>query len=376
MTWCTSLSHSALWGAFFPSLTFYILIVQSSFLYYLSVVQESTFSSSSKNSTSFKYVDGHSISPLLYFLPAMLLLIALTWTGPSVVSGFGHLLFTSFERKMVMFVLVVFILYLLVTLPSLFFSNASSYDFVLTLHHLTTWLSFLFLVSNILSLSFVIEVLTGLITLLLVTSHSPCYHSGYSGAMDSSPNGSAAPMPSTYLFSLLVFFWTSLVTTLTLFLFLLITYVKFLTVDWSLVTLLADYMISFSVSSEISSLSFTWLLGLLCILLKCAMVPFFLWKPTFFKGMALPTLFYYIFVFYFVLFLFFMNFLMGLFSELLFFNLSFLLLALIASAAILPGILYETLNLKAFFAISSIMNSVIVLFMLLNFNSVSLVPCL
>jgi hypothetical protein len=106
------------------------------------------------------------------------------------------------------------------------------------------------------------------------------------------------------------------------------------------------------------------------------MVPFFLWKPTFFKGMALPTLFYYIFVFYFSLFLFFMNFLLGLFSELLFFNASFLLIVVLSSVAILPGVLYETLNLKAFFAISSIMNSVIVMFTLLNFNSFSFSPYL
>lgn len=62
---------------------------------------------------------------------------------------------------------------------------------------------------------------------------------------------------------------------------------------------------------------------------------------------------------------------MGLFSELMFFNLSMIALTLFLGVAVLPSVLYETLNLKSFFAMSSIMNSVIILFTLLNYNYVS-----
>ena len=299
----------------------------------------------------------------------------MTWSGPAVTSGFGHLTFTSFERKITLFTFAFFVLYLTLTLPSYFFSNTKSYDFILTLCHLTVWLVFLFYVSNVLSLSFVIEVLTGLITLMLVTSHAPSYYNALS-SLDYTKVSFLTSMSTTYLYSLLVFFWTSLVTTLMLFLFLLITYTKFLTVDWALLGVLADYVVAVSASYEVSSVSFAWLVGLFCIMLKCAITPFFLWKPTFFKGITLPALFYYIFIFYLTLFLYFINFLMGLFCELAFLNLSMLAFVLFLSAAILPGVLYETLNLKAFFAMSSIMNSVIVLFVLLNFNFLSLTPFL
>lgn len=101
------------------------------------------------------------------------------------------------------------------------------------------------------------------------------------------------------------------------------------------------------------------------------MVPFYLWKPTFFKGLTLGALFYYVFVFYFVLFLFFMNFMLGLFSEIFFFNTTALLVLLVIGVAALPSLLYETLNLKAFLALSSIMNSLIVFFLVVNFSSSS-----
>lgn len=335
------------------------------------MVPDFSYSGQSSSSSNFRYIDGISLSLFVNSLPLLLVLLCMTWSGPCVVSGFGHLVFTSFERKIALLVFLLFLTYVSISGPAFFFVNSSSYDFVLTLYHITTWLVFLFLVSNILSLSFVIEVLTGLVTLLLVTSHTPSSHGSSLSTLVYSSTSAKSSMSTTYLFSLLIFFWTSLITTLTLFLFLLLVYVKFLTVDWSLVSLLADYYVSHTSSSEVAGLSFTWLLGLLCVLLKCGVVPFFLWKPTFFKGIALNALFFYIFVFYFTLFLYFINFLMGLFSELLFFNLALLAFTLVLGVAVLPSILYETLNLKSFFAMSSIMNSVIVLFTLLNYNFVS-----
>jgi hypothetical protein len=53
-------------------------------------------------------------------------------------------------------------------------------------------------------------------------------------------------------------------------------YVKFLTVDWAVVGTLADFNVSVSAVSEVATLSFSWFIGLLCIFMKCGVVPFYL----------------------------------------------------------------------------------------------------
>lgn len=359
-----------MWGVFFFTLSGYLLLAYSAGVYVLSLTAEVTIFSSTKTRSRFVNVDGVAASAFLFSLPLLLLIVTNSWIGPIVTSGFGHLTFSAFERKLMLLVLFTFSFFLAILLNSSDFSNSGSYDYFLTLLHLTFWLLLLFLTNNIFSLAFVVEVLTALITLMLVTSYNNSFvtstpHGGYQGLLNT------PSIPSTYFYSLLTFFWTSLVTTLTLFLFLMFMYSKFLTVDNALVSVVATHTLVTSSLTNLSTLSFTFSFFLLTIFLKCAITPFFLWKPTFFKGLTFQTLFYYIFVFYFTLFLFFTHFLLGIFSEITFLNLSLLVVTLLISTFLLPLLTYETLNLKSFLAISSIMNSVIILFTILSLNALT-----
>lgn len=374
ITWNTLLTPSLTWGFFFFTASIYTLLLYSSSLYFVSFLTENNLSRSSVN---FKFIFQDSPTILLFTLFFIIYQFFLTWTwsGPALVSGFGHLTFTGFERKTILLVFSLSLLYMLILNTSFFFFNSMAYDMIIVLNQLTYWLTFLFFVSNVLSLAFVIEVLTGLITLLLIVSYNSTTHN--------SPNNLnyvnrffTPSLSTTYFVSLLTFFWVSLLTTLVLFLFLITIYTKFLTIDWSLIDLLGGYFTTTSTFMDLANISFSWSLILLCIFLKCAISPFYLWKPTFFKGMPLPTLFYYIFVFYFVVFLYFIHLLLGLFTEILFFNSFILISTLVISIVMIPGILYETLNLKSFLAVSSIMNSVIILLILLNFTITSEYPSL
>ena len=279
------------------------------------------------------------------------------------MSGYGNLIFTSFERKVTLFTLTLFLIYLSVLLPSYFLNHTSSYDFLISLTNLTFWLPFLFFAGNVLTLSFVIEVLTAMITLTLITSYNSSYHSGLATKTPTSLAFSST-LPTTFLSSLLTFFWTSLITTLSLFLFLVLSYYSTNSLEWSVIELILSHTFMTSAVSESTLISYSWLFILITVYLKCAIVPFFLWKPTFFKGLTLPTLFYYILVFYNVLFLYFMYFLLGLFSDLFTINLLLTLSVLTVSVLILPFLFYETFNLKSFLAISSISNSVLLIFTL------------
>ena len=336
---------------------------------------ESANATTAKATSKFVSISGLNALPALITPLLFLLTWVFLWSGPVVSSAFGHVFFSAFEKKISLLVLTLFLFYLLFLSTNSTFSTSESFDFLITTYHLTYWLPYLFLATNILSLSLVIEVLTGLVTLFLVTSYN-----GSSNHTLSNPSHdqltSLTHLPTTFLYSLLTFFWTSLVTTLILFLFVLLFYSKFLTLEWSLINPLSSFIVHTATTHEISVVSFSWSFVLLCIFLKCAITPFYLWKPTFFKGISFTALLYYVLIYYFTIFLYFVYLMMSLFSDLFFLNTILFLTVMLVSLALLPSLLYETINVKSFFAVSSVINSTILLLVTLAISNENLIPLL
>ena len=176
-------------------------------------------------------------------------------------------------------------------------------------------------------------------------------------------------LPTSYLNTVIFFFWVSLASSLTLFVFLTLFYLKFFTFDWNTVEVVFYYVLAVSDFKNIFNISLTWLFIIFCIFLKCGLVPFYIWKPTFFKGMPLHTLLFYIVFFYFFIFLFFIYFFLFYMNELFYFNLFINILTLMVGLLILLFILCESFYIKAFLAMSSILNTLIV-FLALNSYSI------
>ena len=170
--------------------------------------------------------------------------------------------------------------------------------------------------------------------------------------------------------TILFFFWTSLIASLNLFLSIIFFYLKFYSFEWFFLENFFLYIISVSNVKDLMFLMFTWFNFLFCIFLKCGLVPFYAWKPTFFKGAPLSFLYFYICFFYFFIFLFFIKFLVINFNEFFSFFIIVNFLTLLVGFCILLAILTETYYLKTFFAISSILNT---LFVFLSFSSNNLV---
>ena len=243
---------------------------------------------------------------------------------------------------------------------TLYFSSREVYDYIITTYSFCYWLILLFMANSIFSVVFIIEVISTLILLLIVTSvFSTAFF--YRNLNLSFGHIIQQTTPYTYLQSLLYFFWVSLISSLNLFLFFLLLYTKLLTLDWFLLEYIFTYFVTVSNVHDIMSVGLYWLIMLFCIFLKCGVAPLFLWKPTFFKGIPVYTLFFYICFFYFFLFIFFIYFLTVYFAEIFYFfnfiTLTFVLFGLI----ILLGIVCESFYLKIFMAISSILNSLFVL---------------
>lgn len=111
---------------------------------------------------------------------------------------------------------------------------------------------------------------------------------------------------------------------------------------------------------EVHALGLGWFVLCFCLFLKCGLAPFYIWKPTFFKGIPLYTLFFYVTFFYFFLFVFVLHLLTSYFGEVLYFYALTLLTLSFVGLLSLLAILCESFYLKAFLAMSSILNSLLV----------------
>jgi hypothetical protein len=287
------------------------------------------------------------------------LLINLIWSSPTLSIWFGHMILTSYNFKIINLIFFVFFTVLLVLLTTSYFSSKEIYDYYLTLFNFFYWLLFLFLANSLFTLIFIIEVLSTLIFLLIITSvYSTNFF--YKTTNTYQTHFFQQNTPFTYIQSLLFFFWISLISSLNLFLFLIFLFFKCYTSDWYLLKHIFAYLTTSSSLIEIISIGLVWLIFLFCLFVKCGLAPFFIWKPTFFKGIPLQTLFFYICFFYFFLFLYIINLLTSYFSEIFYFYSFIITLFILISIITLFSILCESLYLKVFLAISSILNSVLV----------------
>lgn len=272
---------------------------------------------------------------------------------------FGHLIFSSFQLKITYLVTFTFTLIWVAYASSFYYSSQEVFDYTIVTYSFFMWTVFLFYSNNIFTVIFFIEILSTLITLLLITSvfSSTYFYNNLSLTNHSYFNQST---PFSFLQTLMFFFWISLVSSLNLFLFLTVFYLKFLTFDWFTLEAIFYYVVSISNLKSIFLTSLVWFSFLFCIFLKCGLVPFYFWKPIFFKGIPLHALFFYIVFFYFFIFYFFIYFLLIYLSELFYFNIFINLVMLTTGLVFLVFIICESYYIKSFLAMSSILNTLLV----------------
>ena len=321
--------------------------------------------------TNFVTIDGLDLNRTLFTPIMVILLLHSTWSGPTVSAWFGHLIFSTLQFK-VTYVLFSFLLtYIVLLLSTMHFSSTNSYDYVIVLINFFTWIWLMFFSNNLFTFVFFLEILSASITLLLVTSTFSSFYF-YNNSSFSQHSYFHTSTPSAYLQTLLFFFWITLVTSLMLFLLVLYYYFNFLTFDWNLTESVFLFVTFTSSIKSTFSLSSVWLLMLVCVFLKCGIVPFYLWKPSFFKGMNLISLFFYIYVYYFAIFFYFVYVMFFYLNEIFFANVYLLTGLVIISTVVLVSILFESFYIKAFLALSSILNSTLVLYALCSYNSTDL----
>lgn len=353
------LTFSNMWSfTFFFSFS-YIILLLSIIVYLLPVINNQLKYSLSKNKTYFYLINSSDTFSILATPVLLILLINFSWSCPELSIWFGHAIYTNFQTKILTLLGLSFLLFLGVFTSTTYLSSKEIYDFIITTFSFFYWIMLLFCSNSIFSTIFVIEVLSTLILLLIVSStFSSTYF--YRNTNLSFGHLFQQSTPFSYIQSILYFFWISLISSLNLFLFCLFFYIKVLTFDWYLVEHIFNYVILNSSLKEIITLSISWYVLMFCLFLKCGVAPLYIWKPTFFKGIPFYTIFMYVCMFYFFLFLFIIHLLTSYFSEVYYFyaivSLTFIFIGLI----ILLLIVCETFYLKSFLAVSSLLNSLFV----------------
>jgi hypothetical protein len=355
------LSFSHLWSISYFFLILYIGLIFLAKLYLLANLREFTHYNQFKSGSGlvFNYLTGFDLVGTL--LPSLIVfwLINLAWSSPALLAWFGHLALSAIQYKVLYWILAWFVIVWVAYSTTFYFTSTEVYDYCIVTYFFAFWLLLLFYSTNLFSFIFFIEILSTLIILLLVTStFSTAYF--YSTTSFSEHTYFQQSFPFAFLQTLLFFFWISLVGSLNLFLFLLLFYAKVVTFDWFLVEVLFQYLISVGSLKDLFYVSLSWFNFLICIFLKCGLAPFYFWKPTFFKGMSMHSLFFYTFFFYFFLILYFTYVLLVLLNEVFYFNIFVNILLLTFGLVMLSFILFESYYLKAFFALSSILNTLLI----------------
>lgn len=321
------------------------------------------FTSSSVNSlfkSNFFFISFVEIFNLLCTPVLLFILLNLLWSSTTTAVWFGHLVFTPFSQKMIYIISFMFFLITLLFASTSYLNSQEISDYVVVTNLFYFWVNVLFFTNSAFTIIFVIEILSTLVFLLIITSsHSSNFY--YNNLDISSFNYKSYSFPFNLLQSILFFFWISLVASLCLFLFLLLLYLKVVTFDWFVLEFVFLHLIETRSFKEVYSLGFVWFFLLIAIFIKCGLTPFYLWKPVFFKGLYFSSLVFYVCFYYVFLFIFLITTLSLYFHEVFtYFYITQLFLLLISLTSLI-FILCETFFIRSFVAISSILNSVLVL---------------
>ena len=369
----TFLTFSQIWSfLFFLPLCYGLLLV--TLILYLIPISGTQFNSLTQSYTqsNFKFISGYDVFPILLYSIFFILFINWSWFSPSLSAWFGHVAVTAFQVKIFTLIWLLFLFTSYVELSNAYFSSRDAYDSLITKLSLAFWLALIFFSNSLITTIFIIEVMSALLFLLITTSvYSTTFY--YKNIDFSQYNYFQNVMPYSFLNSLIYFFWVSLVSSLNLFLFTMYLYTNLMSLDWYLLEHIYFYYLTVSSYKDLYLLGVVWFIMLFSILLKCGIAPFFLWKPTFFKGLPLNTLFFYITLFYFSLFIFLIHFI----SSFMFYftgtySYIFLFLMLVG-ILVLISILFESFFIKSFLAVSSILNSLLVFLALATTHSEALV---
>lgn len=364
--------HSSLtWQLLIFFTTLYSLLIITFLCYVLPICTTSIFNTTlniTKNSY-YAYLSGNNLLKLFITPILLIIFVNILWTNFQLMPWFAHITINMFQIYSTFWILFFFTsitILLLTKLNVLTFTNS---DYLLTIYQFLFWMWLLYASNNLLTFIFLIEIIGVLVTLLVTTSTFSLTNVENVFKKNSTSYFNDN-LPTTFLISLLFFFWISLISSITLFIFISFFFVKIPTFEWGTIESLTLYLLTITNVKTSFSLNSSWLIFITCLLLKCGIFPFFAWKPSFFKGISIMSIIFYVYFYFTLLLILLIEVLLNLTHELFYSTISPLTILLLCGTLIFSTTLLNTHYVKTFIAFSSILNTALILHALLAFTFV------
>lgn len=293
----------------------------------------------------------------LFYIIFWLILLVSSYTSQTSISN-SHFNFTNtfvfFSFLISFFYCCILIIYSYSSRPSNTLLN-ESYMFMFITY---IWLTFLFSITNFFSFLFYIELLS--LTLLILLALNLSLNNEF--LVNTYKTNFSINNSHYFMYSFLYLFWISFLSILNLFLFLIYAITFLGSLDYSLIFVLINYKLFFLDQLSLISIFSVFVLFLTFSFLKMGLIPFFVWKPNFFKAIPLNFLFFYIGFYYFFIFIYFVKLITTVFIGLLETYFIINIILFICVLAILILCLFKQNFIKIFIAYSSILNSTLILY--------------
>ena len=316
-------------------------------------------------------ISGGDVMNLISLFLSHIIIVLLFWSSNEISSWFNNLQVNSFQIRMMFLILFTFYLSMQLFTSTSYFSSKEVYDLLISKINFVLWFMILFQSNSLITTIFIVETISSLIFLFVITSVTST-HYNYNNKLTISGHNFFNVFPTTYIQSLMYYYWVSLISSLNLFLFVLFTYYNLFTLDWTLMELSFTYLCMYGTWQNLVSMCIVWFFFIFCMFLKCGIAPLYIWKPTFFKGLPINSMVFYVLFVYFFLFLFFIVLLTTSLSNL-FYYYSLVTFVFISLGFItLLSISCEALFIKTFIAVSSIINSLLVLIAIVSNHTISI----
>lgn len=291
----------------------------------------------------------------IQLISSFLILYFFTLRGYEDFYFFRHLFLSNFTFSLFFYVVIIsFILY------SLFFKiiksgskgNVSS-DYLISIVHIFFFLPYAFFSNTILTVFFFLELASNLVLYNLISSNNWFNLS----KLNNKKQGSSSTV-SKYFFNVIFFhFWASFFSSILILYSIINFYLYFGTSEWFYLNFLIGLLLKGTYTTNLLFIYLNLLIFFLAFTIKLGISPFFIFKLEIYKGLPLYNVFFYSTVFFLI---FFTLFFLVLFYYLPILTLTlkfFLLLIILVSVILVVFFIFDNILLRNFFALSSLINS-------------------
>lgn len=299
----------------------------------------------------------HSIVILQLIILSLPPLCFLLWSGCSTPILLGHLFLNTLSIKLLALFYCIGIIIASSLRRIFFFSYRANIDLNAFLSSFIYFAPLLFLSNSLLSFTFIIELITTQIFILILLwdiVNRDVNVSNFS-TVNARYRSSYSPLDALFFF-----FWTSFIIAVSLFITLSLLVYSYALSDWASFEFIINFILNTTNHTNESSIITLFCSLFVILMIKTALVPFFFWKPSLFNALHIPALFLYIVFFFSLLISWIVIFWFSLNLILTTLILLPLLILLGLGSTLIISILYDSTAFRNLLAISSIFNTLLI----------------